>query len=149
MRRHFAGCLLVVMVGLSFFCVATDSADYRAGSLAKLEPQAVYAADPHDSWNRIFYLLFTRPVEMRLTDDFKGHEPYDSIEVMGNPSLAVTHQTFDRIESGDRAIDPLYPNFFNVTGAEKVLVDPRFTELKQALAEACAESVRDRHCIAP
>lgn len=141
MLRHFTGCSLVVLVGLSFFCVATDSADYRAGSLAKLEPQAIYAADPHDSWNRIFFLLFTRSVETRLTDDFKDHAPYDSIGVMGNPSLAVTRETFERIESGDRAIDPLYPNFFNSKGAESVLVDPRFTELKQALTEACAETV--------
>jgi hypothetical protein len=107
-----------------------------------MEAQAIYATDPRDAWNRIFYLLFTRTVEMRLTDDFKGQGPYDSLStVMGNPSLAVTHRTFERIESGDRATDPLYPNFFNAKGPQSVLVDPQFTELKQALTDACAEAV--------
>jgi hypothetical protein len=142
MRRHSTRCFLVVLFVLSILCLATNTRDYRAGSLAKEEPQAIYAADPHDSWNRIFYLLFTRTVELRLTDDFKGEGRFDStISVMGNSSLAVTSRTFERIESGDRAIDPLYPNFFNSKGAESLLVDPRFTEFKQALTEACAETV--------
>src|SRR5438105_3245941 len=44
--------------------------DYRAGSLAKDGAQAVYAADPDDAWNRIFYVLFTRTVRTRLSNDF-------------------------------------------------------------------------------
>jgi len=141
MRRYSNGCLLAVFSVLSLFCIATDTPDYRAGSLEKLEPQPIYSADPQDSWNRIFFLLFTRTVELRLTDDFKGEGPFEPIEnVMGNPALKVTSRTLERIESGDRAIDPLYPGFFNARGAESVLEGPRFAELKQALKEACDET---------
>ena len=114
--------------------------DYRAGSLAKQEAQSIYAADPHDSWNRIFYLLFTRPIKFRLTEDF-GHEgSFVLVSTIGKPSLPVTSQIFERIESGDRAIDPLYPNFLSAKGAESVLVDPQFSDLEQALKDALAES---------
>ena len=114
--------------------------DYLAGSLPKLEPQAVYAPDPRDSWNRIFYLLFTRKVECRLTDDFGQPGPRVITAAMGDPKLSISAQSFERIESGDRAIDPLYPNFFNSKGADSVLVDPTFSELKQALQDALAQT---------
>ena len=114
--------------------------DYRAGSLAKQEAQSIYAADPHDSWNRIFYLLFTRPIKLRLTEEFGHDGPFVVVSTMGNPSLPVTSQIFERIESGDRAIDPLYPNFLSAKGAESVLIDPQFSELEQALRDALAES---------
>jgi hypothetical protein len=146
MRRDSSARILLALAALSGLCVGAlsivaDGPDYGAGSLTKLEAQSIYAADPHDAWNRIFYLLFTRTVEVRLTDDFKGVGPYESIDnVMGHPSLTVTSRRFERIESGDRAIDPLYPNFFNAAGAESVLADPQFTELKRALTEACAET---------
>lgn len=120
--------------------LADRPADYREGSLAKQEPQPIYAADPRDSWNRIFYLWFTRTVEVRLTEDFKVDAPFSPISTMGNDSLPVTTRVFQRIESGDRAIDPLYPNFLSAKGAEAVLVEPQFTELKQALQEACTET---------
>jgi hypothetical protein len=58
---------------------------------------------------------------------------------MGNHALPVSTRIFDRIESGDRAIDPLYPNFLTSKGAEAVRADPQFTEFKQALKDACAE----------
>src|SRR4029077_2593611 len=38
--------------------------------------------------------------------------------------------------------DPLYPNFLSAKGAESVLVDPRFSELEQALRDALAETPR-------
>lgn len=134
-------CLTACFVLVSIYCIATDLDDYRAGSLPRLEPQAIYSADLHDPWNRIFYLLFTRPVETRLTDDFKDSGPRVTTEVVGNPSLQVTTRTFERIESGDRAVDPVYPNFLSSTGSEAILSDPGFTELKQAVEEACAETM--------
>ncbi len=112
--------------------------DYRAGSLAKQEAQSIYAVDPHDSWNRIFYLLFTRSIKLRLTEDFGHQGSLVRIDTMGNPSLPVSSQIFERIESGDRAIDPLYP--LGPTGTESVLVNPQFSELEQALRDALAES---------
>jgi len=132
---------LTAFVVLASVCaIATDIADYRAGSLARFEPQPIYSADLHDSWNRIFFLLFTRAVATRLSDDFKVEGPFVSAIAMGNPSLQATSRTVERIESGDRAIDPLYPNFFSSKGSEPILLDPGFTELKQALQQACAET---------
>jgi hypothetical protein len=119
---------------------AMAPSDYRAGSLAKQEAQSIYAVDPHDSWNRIFYLLFTRSIKFRLTKDFGQEDSFVPVSVMGDASLPATSQIFERIESGDRAIDPLYPNFLSATGAESILVDPQFSELEQALRDALAES---------
>jgi hypothetical protein len=141
MLRYCTAYFLVALIMLSIICIAIDTSDYRAGSLEKQEPQSVYAADPRDAWNRIFYFLFTRTVELRLTEDFNDRGPLAPIEAMGNRSLPVTTLTFKRIESGDRAIDPLYPNFLTSKGAESVLVDPQFMELKQALKDACAEGI--------
>jgi hypothetical protein len=140
LRRQPTIRLLAALLVSAFTCNAGDTPRYRAGSLAKQEPQSIYAADPHDAWNRIFYLLFTRTVEMRLTEDFNDQGPFVPVAIMGNPSLLVTSRTFERIESGDRAIDPLYPNFFNSKGPESVLADPVFSGLKQALQEACGET---------
>jgi len=128
---------LLVSIVAAVLCAPANMADYRAGSLAKQEVQPIYSADP---WNRIFYLLFTRTVKLRLSEDFKGEGAVAPTEVMGNPSLLVTSRTVERIESGDRAIDPLYPNFFSSKGSEPILTDPGFSELKDALQDACAES---------
>lgn len=130
-----------VSIALALLVPATKIPDYRLGSLAKQEVQPIYSTDPHDPWNRIFYLLFTRTVATRLSEDFKVEEAFVPTEVMGNPSLMATGRTFERIESGDRAIDPLYPNFFSSKGSEPILSDLGFFELKQALQEACAEGV--------
>lgn len=136
LRSLTAGFVLASLCG-----IGTDIADYRAGSMARLEPQPIYSADPHDPWNRIFYLLFTRKVETRLSDDFKAEGPFVLASAMGNPSLQATSRTVERIESGDRAVDPLYPNFLSSKGSQPILTDPGFSELKQALQEACAETV--------
>jgi hypothetical protein len=135
MPRSLTACFILASV----CCVATETADYRVGSLARLEQQPIYSADLHDPWNRIFYLLFTRMVETRLSDDFKDEGPFVPASAMGNPELQATSRTFERIESGDRAIDPLYPNFISTAGAERILTGPGFADLKQAIEEACAE----------
>lgn len=150
---------------VSIFCLATQSTVAHSGSLPRQDPQTIYSADPHDSWNRIFYFLFTRTVETRLTDDFKSHDfksndfksndlksddfksdefkpegPFVPAHAMGNPAVLVTSRTVERIEIGDRAIDPLYPNFLSTKGSEPILTDPGFAEFKRALQEACADT---------
>jgi hypothetical protein len=112
--------------------------DFRAGSLAKDEPQAVYAADLGDSWNRIFYCLFTRTIQTRLSDDFPEGKPFDRTKVR---DLAIGSRLFQRVESGDRAIDPFYPSHFVRYGQAPFerWVDPRYAQLKQALEDALHE----------
>ena len=140
MRLHYSAGVAVTLLAAALLSAPAGVPDYRAGSLAKQEPQAIYSADLHDPWNRIFYLLFTRTVQTRLAEDFKGKGPFVPTMVMGNPSLLATSQTFERIENGDRAIDPLYPNFLSSTGSAAILTDPGFSEMKQALREACSET---------
>lgn len=38
-------------------------------------PDSIYAADPNDSWNRIFRGLFTRTVKHRVSDAFPEGAP--------------------------------------------------------------------------
>jgi hypothetical protein len=114
---------------------------YLTGSLNKDEPQAIYADDPKDCWNRIFYCLFTRTVIIRVTEDFPDAAPFDATTNLMGTSTAVTTRVLERIESGDRAIDPLYPHeqFRPDTGAAQVLEEPRYSRFKQALTEALNE----------
>ena len=108
-------------------------------------PQSIYAADPNDSWNRIFRALFTRTIRHRLSNDFSEGAPFINLYGLGlgfNP-LRISKEKFSRTEIGDRAIEPLYPTFFTNEGLVQILSDPRFTELTSALREAIDET-RDR-----
>jgi len=84
-------------------------------------------------------LLFTRTVRLRLTGDFKEGAPLAPVNIGTASPQQASLRTFERIESGDRAIDPLYPSFFNSAGVESVLVNPRYEEFKSALQDALAE----------
>jgi hypothetical protein len=130
--------VVLTLGGLSVRSQAKAPPTYRQGSLAKQKPQPIYSSNPNDPWNRIFYLLFTRTVKLRLADNFRAAAPLISVSPFFVPHWAST-RIFERIESGDRAIDPLYPSFFSAAGAESVLEDPRFVRLKRALQVALDE----------
>ena len=103
-------------------------------------PQAIYAADPNDSWNRIFRALFTRTVKVRVSDAFPEGAPFESFQVrMGSFPIRLSKEKLSRTEVGDRAIEPLYPTFFSSEGAAIVLTD-RYSELAAALRLAISES---------
>jgi len=122
----------------------TDAADIevvQAPIFSSANPQYIYAADPNDSWNRIFRALFTRTVKARLASDFGEGAPFVSFHVrMGSFDLRISKNTVSRTEIGDRAIEPLYPTFFTVDGPLQVLSEPRVSELTTALREAIEES---------
>jgi hypothetical protein len=100
-------------------------------------PEAIYSSNPNDSWNRIFYYLFSRRVDARLTTEFPEGTPFREMEgLMGSPELQVSTRIFERKETGDRAIDPLYPSFLSDAGARLVLSDPTYAEFRKALEEA-------------
>ena len=105
-------------------------------------PQSIYAADPNDSWNRIFRALFTRTVKHRVSNAFPEGAPFIRLRgfSMGPASLRISKAKFDRPELGDRAIDPLYPTFFTVDGPLQVLAEPRYSDLTAALREAISET---------
>jgi hypothetical protein len=119
-------------------CVAQTPPPYRAGSLTRQDAQSIYAVDSQDSWNQIFYWLFTRTVKLRLADNFKEGAPFVSVTTTPVARRASA-RTFERIASGDRAIDPLYPSFFQSAGTESVLVDPQYQQFKRALQDALGQ----------
>jgi hypothetical protein len=107
---------------------------------ARNEPQPVYAADPRDAWNQVFFLLFTRTIDSRVM------APRTPVFSAGDERLSLTDDRIVRIESGDRAIDPLYPSWlwmgslnfdFDRNGSFHILREPRFSMFVAAL-----ESVR-------
>ena len=119
-----------------------------APAFVSQNPQSIYAADPNDSWNRIFRALFTRTITHRLSNDFREGAPFFEFYGLGlglNP-LRFSKEKFSRTEIGDRSIEPLYPTFFTNAGPMQVLSEPRFTELMSALREATDET-KDRSSI--
>lgn len=110
--------------------------DPLRGSFARSAPQSIYAPDPQDAWNQVFFFLFTRTVASRVIAD--GAAPFGA----GDDRLALSERRVTRIESGDRAIDPLYPSWlwmgstffdFERDSAWRILGDPRYSRLVVAL----------------
>jgi len=105
------------------------------------DPGSIYAADPTDSWNRIFHALFTRTVKLRMSDAFPEGAPFVQFPVrMGSFSLRISKEKFSRTELGDRAIEPLYPTFLTAEGPLQVVTERGFSELTTALSQAIAET---------
>lgn len=115
---------------------ATHGFDPLRGSLARSEPQSIYAPDPEDAWNQVFFLLFTRTIASRVMAD--GAPAFAA----GDDRLALSNRRVTRIESGDRAIDPLYPSYlwmdstafdFDRDSRWRVLREPHYSRLVVAL----------------
>jgi len=143
--RKLFGSLLLAL-GLAFVAAASGpqappSFDPLRDSLARDEAQAIYAQDVTDSWNQIFYLLFTRQIRSRLLVE-------DAVPVeMAHERLALSERRVTRIESGDRAIDPLYPSWtwmgssaFDMSPDSRwrILLEPRYPQFVKALETVTA-----------
>jgi hypothetical protein len=124
-------------------CGALASAQMQAPpKVAFPKPEPVYAPEANDAWNRIFCLLFSRRMEVRLSDEFPEGSPFTKAGVDANLLHAghrVSTQTFERTELGDRAIDPLYPGSLDGAAARLVLSDPNYGEFTKALRDAILE----------
>lgn len=117
------------------------------GTFAALagSPEPIYSPDPHDPWNRIFYFLFSRRVQVRLSDEFPEGGPFrmeGEGEGFFGPGIRISTRVFERTEIGDRAIDPLYPSFWVGAGSRLVLADPAYPEFAAALRDALSEKVQ-------
>ncbi len=105
-------------------------------------PEPIYSPDPNDSWNRLFYFLFSRRMEVRLSDEFPEGAPFNKeppgISMrMGGRGLST--RTFDRTEVGDRPIDPFYPASLDAAGPRLVLGDSIYPEFGRALQDALTD----------
>src|SRR5438045_8799875 len=89
----------------------SESISVQSGSDLSL----IYSADPNDSWNRIFQLLFSRTIQTRLGEDLTSQGPFTTMRAAMFP-MNVTARTEPVNEIGDRAIDPMYPSLFNNEG---------------------------------
>jgi hypothetical protein len=125
---------------------ATRAFDPLRGSLARSEPQSIYGPDPEDPWNQVFFLLFTHTIASRVMVD--GVPAFAS----GDDRLALSDRRVTRIESGDRAIDPLYPSWlwmgstafdFDRDSSWRVLREPHYSRLVVAL-EGVRRTARSR-----
>ena len=142
--------LLALVLGLAAVPAAGDPQAARGfdplrDSLASDDAQAIYSADLTDPWNRIFSLLFTRRIRSRLLAENATRGQ------MFDPSLALSDRRVTRIESGDRAIDPLYPSWtwlgssaFDMSPDSRwqILIEPRYRELVTALRTVPASTAK-------
>jgi len=121
--------ILAFFVGLIGSYVVAQEKTYSPpqATLIGSAPQPIYSSDPNDAWNRIFYYLFSRRIETRLSDLFPEGAPFVD---------GISTRLFERDEIGDRAIDPLYPSNFANTGRYLVLTDPAYANFKKALQDA-------------
>lgn len=115
---------------------ATRGFDPLRDSLARGAPQAIYGSDTKDAWNQVFFLLFTRTIPSRIMADGAPVFP------AGDDRLALSGRRVTRIESGDRAIDPLYPSWLWMSSTAydfepgrpwRILTEPRYSQLVAAL----------------
>jgi hypothetical protein len=139
--RTFGFCPL--RIALAVFCLLAgvssggSQGSQRQHSPQTGTPQPIYAKNPDDSWNRIFYCLFSRRVSFRYSNEFPEGVPFSPPPFLASPAtrnLEVSTHIFERFESGDRAIDPLYPIDPQYPG--QILIDPLYTQLTEALREA-------------
>jgi hypothetical protein len=138
-RRFAILCLAIAAWAFPFLSVSSSrSSPKKPSDKTQDAPQPIYSENPDDPWNRIFYCLFTRRVEARVSNEYAEGSPF--MEYRQGSPLRVSTRTFERLEIGDRAIDPLFPNFFNDTGARRVLTEPSYSALVKALKEAVTES---------
>jgi len=98
----------------------------------------IYSNNSSDAWNRIFYFLLSRKLQVRLSSDFPEGAPF--VNSLGDHSIST--RTFERNEIGDRAIDPMYPTFFVGFGSMLVLSDSAYPEFTAALHDALNENVQ-------
>ncbi|HJP92098.1 MAG TPA: hypothetical protein VJ875_09100 [Pyrinomonadaceae bacterium] len=131
----------ICSVGCSSRTAGSGHRDTPHAVFVSNDLQSVYAADPNDSWNRIFHALFSRNLNVRVATDFQKRAPSVAFRVhMGSFATRISKDTVDRTEIGDRAIEPLYPAFFTEEGPLQVLTEPRFSDLTAALGEAIEDS---------
>jgi hypothetical protein len=127
--------ILAFFAALAGSYVVAQEATYGPpkATLLGSAPQPIYSSDPNDTWNRIFYFLFSRRVEIRLSDLFPEGAPFVD---------GISTRLFERDEIGDRAIDPLYPSHFVNIGNRLVLADPAYSDIEKALQDALNEKAQ-------
>jgi hypothetical protein len=135
--------LSLVAAALGFSPLAQTTGQRSPKIALAASPEPIYSQDPNDAWNRIFYFLFSRRIETRLSDEFPEGAPFSEKQIFQIGALQKVHastRVFERTEIGDRAIDPLYPSFFSSKGSQLVLADPAYSQFTKALEDALEQN---------
>jgi hypothetical protein len=128
---------LLASVAISLLAQSASQQPARPSFLLALEP--IYSRNPQDSWNRIFSLFFSRRFQVYLSSDFPEAAPFDNSA--SDADLRVSTRLFERTETGDRAIDPLYyPPHDSREGRTQLLDEPTYSEFMAAMHEALADN---------
>jgi hypothetical protein len=136
-----AGIVIVALAAAQASKHADDPSEVPPRTRLAESPEAIYSNSPDDSWNRIFYYLFSRLVTACLTADFPEGEPFREVGgLLEFLHLQVSTRTIEIKEVGDRAIDPLYPAFPSDDGSRVVLEDPGYAGFRKSLQDALADS---------
>jgi hypothetical protein len=131
--------VLCAVTAIALSLLAQSNSQQPARPSYLLEPQPIYSDDPHDSWNRIFCILFSRRIEANLSSDFPEAAPFQQHDE--NRDVTLSTRLFERIETGDRAIDPLYyPANDTREGRRQLLLEPVYSEFMSAMQDALADN---------
>ena len=57
-------------------------------------PEKIYSDNPNDSWNRIFYYLFSRRVTARMSSEFPEAGPFEKVADLEFMHLETEHAHF-------------------------------------------------------
>src|ERR1700724_808452 len=136
-----AGIVIVALAAAQASKHADDPSEVPPRTRLAESPEAIYSNSPDDSWNRIFYYLFSRRGTACLTADFPEGEPFrDMGGFLKFLHVQVSTRTIEMKEVGDRALDPLYPSFLSDRGSRVVLEDPAYAGFRKSLKDALADS---------
>jgi hypothetical protein len=128
---------LAAAISLSLTAKPTPQNPQRPTYL--LNPTPIYSPNPQDPWNRLFAILFSRQFQVYKTSDFPEAAPFENSA--SDNELRVSTRLFARVETGDRAIDPLYyPPYNSREGRTQLLEDPTYSEFMTALQAALSEN---------
>jgi len=78
---------------------ATRTADKAPEAPASIRlaeaPEKIYSDNPNDSWNRIFYYLFSRRVTARLSSEFPEGAPFEKVTEIDFMHMERSTRTFE------------------------------------------------------
>lgn len=137
-RRFLVPSLVIAALAFPFLCSSRGS-DNTISAQTEGAPQPIYSDNPTDSWNRIFHCMFSRRFKVRFSSEFPEAAPFAPLRK--GSDIQVSTRAFDRIEVGDRPVDPLYhPNPDSPEGSRQVLTEPMYSQFASALRDALAET---------
>jgi hypothetical protein len=136
-----AGIVVIALAAVHASQHADKPSEVAASIRLAEAPEKIYSDNLDDSWNRIFYYLFSRRVTAHLTNDFPEGAPFREMDgLLQVLHLQMSTRTFERAETGDRAIDPLYPSFLVDDGIWVVLRDPAYVGFKKSLEDGLKDT---------